>query len=29
MMAKGDKAKEAKDAGADIVGDSDLAQQVF
>jgi large subunit ribosomal protein L1 len=28
VMAKGDKAKEASDAGADIVGDDDLAQQV-
>jgi len=28
VMAKGDKAKEAGDAGADIVGDDDLAQQV-
>ena len=28
VMAKGDKAKEARDAGADIVGDDDLAQQV-
>jgi len=27
-MAKGDKAKEASEAGADIVGDDDLAQQV-
>ena len=27
-MAKGDKAKEASDAGADIVGDEDLVQQV-
>ena len=28
VMAKGDKAKEASDAGADIVGDDGLAQQV-
>ena len=28
VMAKGDKAKEAADAGADIIGDDDLAQQV-
>ena len=28
VMAKGDKAKEASEAGADIVGDDDLAQQV-
>ena len=28
VMAKGDKAKEANEAGADIVGDEDLAQQV-
>jgi len=28
VMAKGDKAKEASDAGADIIGDEDLAQQV-
>jgi len=28
VMAKGDKAKEATDAGADIVGDDDLAQKV-
>ena len=28
VIAKGDKAKEASDAGADIVGDDDLAQQV-
>ena len=28
VMAKGDKAKEALEAGADIVGDDDLAQQV-
>ena len=28
VMAKGEKAKEAGDAGADIVGDDDLAQQV-
>ena len=28
VMAKGDKAKEASDAGADIVGDDDLAQKV-
>ena len=28
VMAKGDKAKEASDEGADIVGDEDLAQQV-
>ena len=28
VMAKGDKAKEASDAGADIVGDDDLAQRV-
>jgi|TARA_B100000315_G_scaffold39381_2_gene34169 large subunit ribosomal protein L1 len=28
VMAKGEKAKEASDAGADIVGDEDLAQQV-
>jgi len=28
VMAKGEKAKEASDAGADIVGDDDLAQQV-
>ena len=28
VMAKGDKAKEASDAGADIVGNEDLAQQV-
>ena len=28
VMAKGDKAKEAKEAGADIVGDDDLAQKV-
>ena len=28
VMAKGDKAKEASDAGADIVGDDDLVQQV-
>ena len=27
-MTKGDKAKEAKEAGADIVGDDDLAQKV-
>ena len=27
-MAKGDKAKEANDAGADLVGNDDLAQQV-
>ena len=29
VMAKGEKAKEAKEAGADIVGDDDLAQQVI
>jgi large subunit ribosomal protein L1 len=29
VMAKGDKAKEANDAGADIVGDDDLAQKVI
>jgi len=29
VMAKGDKAKEATEAGADIVGDDDLAQQVI
>ena len=28
VMAKGDKAKEAKDAGADIVGDDDIAKKV-
>ena len=28
VMAKGDKAKEANDSGADIVGDDDLAQKV-
>ena len=28
VMAKGDKAKEAIDAGADLVGDDDLAQKV-
>ena len=28
VMAKGDKAKEASDAGADLVGDDELAQQV-
>jgi large subunit ribosomal protein L1 len=28
VMAKGDKVKEAKEAGADIVGDDDLAQKV-
>jgi len=28
VMAKGEKAKEASEAGADIVGDNDLAQQV-
>ena len=28
VMAKGDKAKEASDAGADVVGDDDLAKQV-
>lgn len=28
VMAKGDKAKEASDAGADIVGDNELAEQV-
>ena len=28
VIAKGDKAKEAKESGADIVGDDDLAQQI-
>ena len=28
VMAKGDKAKEASDSGADIVGDADLAQKI-